>query len=144
LIRHVRRGRADAELIAVRVRDDHEPVAPLAVFHIHAALFQLRAQGIQHAGIERDEHQPFAHFIGPLARKNKLAAAPVDLRDPRFPLVLISPRRGEPERLRLELCRPFDVRHEQHRPRVPFIAHDVLLPARRDRLRRSIQGESSE
>ncbi len=41
----------EVELVAVRVRDDHEPVAPLPVHHIHAAPFQLSAQGIQHADI---------------------------------------------------------------------------------------------
>jgi hypothetical protein len=71
------------ELIAVRVSDDHESVAPLPVHHFHAAPLQLNAQGIQHADIERDEHQALAHFIGPLRRENERATLPVDLRDPR-------------------------------------------------------------
>jgi hypothetical protein len=33
------------------------PVAPLPFLHIHATPFQLRAQGIQHADIERDERK---------------------------------------------------------------------------------------
>ena len=86
-----RRRIGEVELVAVRVRDDHEPVAPLPVLYIHAAPFQFRPQGIQHADIERDEHQALANFIGPLRRENELAALPVDLRDPRFPLLLISP-----------------------------------------------------
>src|ERR1019366_968139 len=98
--------------------------------------------GIQHAEIKRDEHQALAHFIGPLRRENELAALPVDLRDPRLPLLLISPRLREPELLHVEIDRPVDVRYEQYRPRKPFIGHDVLLPARRDRLRRSANGES--
>jgi putative ABC transport system permease protein len=101
-----RRRIGEVELVAVRVRDDHEPVAPLPVLHIHAAPFQLRAQGIQHADIERDEHQALAHFIGPLRRENELAALPVDLRDPRFPLLLISPRLREPELLHIKIDGP--------------------------------------
>jgi hypothetical protein len=46
-----RRRIGEVELVAVRVRDDHEPVAPLPVLHIHAAPFQLSTQGIQHTGI---------------------------------------------------------------------------------------------
>ena len=34
-----RRRIGEVELVAVRVRDDHEPVAPLPVLHIHAAPF---------------------------------------------------------------------------------------------------------
>ena len=107
-----------------------------------AAPFQLCAQGIQHADIERDEHQALAHFIGPLRREHELAALPVDLRDPRFPLLLISPRLREPELLHVKIDGPVDVRYEQHRPRIPFIAHTFCFPQRRDRLRRSATGES--
>jgi hypothetical protein len=49
----------------------------------------------------------------------------------------------EPELLHVETDGPVDVRYEQHWPRKPFIAHDVLLPARRDRLRSSANSESA-
>jgi hypothetical protein len=77
---------------------------------------------------ERDEHQALAHFIGPLRRENELATLPVDLRDVRFPLLLISPRLREPELLHVKIDGPVDIRYQQHRPREPFIAHDVLFP----------------
>jgi hypothetical protein len=35
--------------------DDQKPVAPLPVLHIHAAPFQLRTQGIQHADSHRSK-----------------------------------------------------------------------------------------
>src|SRR6266568_174846 len=132
-----RRRIGEVELVAVRVRNDHEPVAPLPVLHIHAAPLQLRAQGIQHADIERDEHQALAHFTGPLRRENELATLPVDLRDPRFSLLLISPRLREPKLLHVKIDGPVDIRYEQHRPRKPFFAHDVLFSICRDRIRRS-------
>jgi hypothetical protein len=38
-----------------------------------------------------------------LRRENELATLPVDLRDPRFPLLLISPRLREPELLHVKI-----------------------------------------
>ena len=132
----------EVKLVAVWVRNDHVPVAPLPFLHIHATPFQLRAQGIQHADIERDEHQALAHFIGPLRRENELATLPVDLCDPRFSLLLISPRLREPELLHVKIDGPVDIRYEQHSPREPFIAHDVLFSVCRDRIRRSVNRQS--
>jgi hypothetical protein len=66
-----------------------------------------------------------------------LATLPVDLRDPRFPLLIVSPRLREPELLHVKIDGPVDIRYEQHRPREPIIAHDVLFPVCRDRIRRS-------
>ena len=132
----------EVKLVAAWVRNDHVPVAPLPFLHIHATPFQLRAQGIQHADIERDEHQALAHFIGPLRRENELATLPVDLRDSRFSLLLISPCLREPELLHVKIDGPVDIRYEQHSPREPFIAHDVLFSVCRDRIRRSANRES--
>src|SRR5207245_23689 len=81
--------------------------------------------GIQHFDIERDEYEALAHLVGPLRGENERAALPLDLSDPSLPLFLITPWMAEPELRHVEIDRSVDVRHEQHRPRKPLVAHDV-------------------
>src|SRR5438132_8181034 len=131
----VRRVRK-VKLVAVGVHYDHEPVTPVPIFHVHAPSSQLRAQGIQHFDIERDEYEALAHLVGPLRGENERAALPLDLSDPSLPLFLITPWMAEPEPLHVEIDRSVDVRHEQHRPRKPLVAHDVTLQGGRSEERR--------
>ena len=108
----MRLGIGKVEFVAVGVRDDHEAVTPFAVLHNHATSFQIGAQGIEHADIERDEDQAVAGFIGPLRRQNELATLPFDLRDVRFRFLFIAPRFSEPELLHVEIDGPVDIRYE--------------------------------
>src|SRR5207253_2227851 len=110
----VRRVRK-VKLVAVGVHYDHESVTPVPIFHVHSPSFQLRAQGIQHFDIERDEHEALAYLIGPLRGENERAALPLDLSDPSLPLFLITPWLAEPKLLHVEIDRSVDLRHEQHR-----------------------------
>src|SRR5579859_5972722 len=79
------------EFVAIRVYDDHQPVAPLPVLHLHAAPFQFRAQGVQNLRVERDEHQSLTHFVRPLRRQNELASYPRHLRHKRLSYILVAP-----------------------------------------------------
>jgi len=58
----------EVKLVAVWVRNDHVPVAPLPFLHIHATPFQLRAQVLGLAlAVELWTHAAAAGAVVPLA-----------------------------------------------------------------------------